>query len=372
MLCRNLGMQTGPSSAIPVLAGLDDEALTEAVARNKARLRYLGLDPDTLPAPSPGVRAAGCWQVMSRREASGEVRLRVCASGLTPGTVCLIYVNEVLLHVACPENDEIFRLKIGPLQRLTPDARLIIVAGSGILAHCSGSDSFEFSDLCPEPASAAKTFDLGAAARAGKFLTKKGRMTAPRYRKPATRRKLARFYERVNHALEQAFGYSIHASHGTLLGLVRNGDLIENDDDFDCAYVSACDTCAAVSQERFAIVERLIAGGFDCKLGATGHVKLKDEGVEIDLMPSWFEDGLYCVAGHTVIPMARTDLLPLGQVDFHGTTMHVPAAPDVFLRLNYGADWRTPDPFYQSSPDKKALRHRRRFRSDQNSRPDLQ
>ena len=94
-------------------------------------------------------------------------------------------------------------------------------------------------------------------------------------------------------------------------------------------------------------------------------------GVEIDLMPSWFEDGFYCVAGHTVIPMARTDLLPLGQIDFHGVALHVPASPEVLLGLIYGPSWRIPDPFYRLPPDKRALRHRRRFRADQKSRHDL-
>ena len=365
------GLSAGVSSMLPSLAAIDDPALDAAIARNRARALHLGVDPDTAAPRAAGRHADAHWHGTARALPSGEVRLLVRATGLVPGTVCLIFVDEMLVHAANLSGTEIFRLKVGPGQRLVPDSRVVIVTAAGILPHSTGGDTGALDALCPERGCEARPFSLSAAARAGKFLTKKGRMGRARYRKPATRRKLAQLYAQLDQCLQQGFGYGVLVSHGTLLGLIREGDLIAHDDDFDCAYVSRHGTCAEVSHERFAIADHLIAAGFDCRLGATGHVKLRGAGVEIDLMPAWFEAGRYCVAGHTAVPMAPADLLPPGQVDFHGVALRIPARPEVFLRLAYGPGWRIPDPLYKSAPGRIARRHRRRFRADQKARPDL-
>lgn len=209
-----------------------------------------------------------------------------------------------------------------------------------------------------------KASDLYASAAAGKFITKKGYISFPKLQQSA-KIKLAELYTSVNACLEAAFGYKLHASHGTLLGLVREGDLIANDDDFDCAYVSKFATCAEVSQERFAIADHLRASGFDTSFGVTGHIKIKTGNTHIDLMPAWFDSKTYNVSSFSAIPMDPKAMFPLQPFEFCGAKIFIPAKPEEFLRLNYGEGWRVPDPFYRSTLSRKCLAHRRQFRSDQ-------
>lgn len=362
----NPGLKTGNHSAIPVVGAMDDAALHQTIATNTGRAQYLGIDPNDAALSRPGHYASGQWRCRFAPRSSGGLRLYILGEGIDPDEIFMVFVDDLLLHISKPLGKEILRINFG--EALAPEHRLTVVGRSGVLAHKECGD-FWFPD--PAAKGVETVTDLHAAISAGKYVTKKGSVLTPKYRMQTTKSRLAALYASVNAYLEKKFGYQIHASHGTLLGLVREGDLIEHDDDFDCAYISDLETCAEVSQERFRIIDHLIASGFRCKLGVTGHIKVKAKGIEIDLMPAWFDAETYNVSGFTTIPLGREAMLPLNPFDFHGAEILIPAVPVEFLAGNYGAGWRVPDPFYKSVPSAKAMKHRKQFKADQQARPEL-
>lgn len=368
LLCMNPNLETGSHSAIPVVGAMPDAALHQTIATNTGRAQYLGINPDETALSRPGHYAKGRWGCRLIQRSMGGLRLYILGERIEPGEIFMVFVEDLLLHISKPLEKEILRINFR--QPLAPGRRLTVVGRSGILPHKTGGD-FWFPD--PVPEGVQTVTDLRADISAGKYVTKKGGFLMPKYRMQATKSNLAALYASVNACLEQKFGYRIHASHGTLLGLVREGDLIEHDDDFDCAYVSDFKTCEEVSQERFKIIDHLIACGFRCKLGSTGHIKVrnKPKGIEIDLMPAWFDGETYNVSSFTTIPLAMEAMLPLKNFDFHGIEICIPADSEEFLTQNYGPTWRMPDPFYKSIPSTKALEHREQFKADQTSRPDL-
>jgi|GEM_PF-5195575 len=366
LFTMNPEVETADRSVMPMVAAKDDVALHQTIAVNIGRAQYLGINPKDTALTRPGHYAEGRWRCRFSSRSTGGLRLYILGERIDPDEIFMVFVEDLLLHISKPLGNEILRINVG--QARTPYHRLTVIGRSGILAHKKTGD-FWLPDLPTEGVK--PVTNLHAAISAGKFLTKKGSILTPKYRLQTTKDNLATLYASVNACLEQKFGYCIHASHGTLLGLVREGDLIEHDDDFDCAYVSAFETCEEVSQERFEIIDHLIASGFRCKLGTTGHIKVRAKGIEIDLMPAWFDDETYNVSGFTAIPLAKEALLPFKLFNFHGTGICIPADPGAFLRLNYGVNWQVPDPFYKSVPSAKAMIHRKRLKDDQQARPDL-
>ncbi|HHX91251.1 MAG TPA: hypothetical protein GX700_16120 [Paracoccus sp.] len=359
-------LETGTASIMPEVSAMDDDILRQTISFNMERARYLGHDLAGLAPSAPGEYAKGHWRSRIVTGTSGNQRLYIRGEKIDLDEVFLVFVGPHLLHISKPIKKEICRINF--TDAIAPDNRITVVGRSGILMCESGGDFWTHDAVIDNTH---RITDLATAIMNGKFVTKKGGVLAPKYQLHSTKIKLVNLYSAANACLEQKFGYRLHASHGTLLGLVREGDLIEHDDDFDCAYVSRHETCAEVSQERFGIIDHLISCGFRCRLGVSGHIKIKQNGVEIDLMPAWFDGESYNVSGFTSIPLDKGAMYPLDHHQFHGAAVCIPARPEEFLRLNYGPGWRVPDPFYRSVPPAKAKIHRSRFKADQLARPDL-
>lgn len=148
-----------------------------------------------------------------------------------------------------------------------------------------------------------------------------------------------------------AVGYQAFVNSGTLLGLVRGDGVIANDDDVDLAVLLHADTAEAAAYEWLELRRNLRKAGlldieFDDRVAV--HTKAASpDGLKIDLFPGWLSDGRLYLFPYTFGEAAAEDVIPLRPIAVDGSaSLPGPARPEVLLALNYGDDWRTPDPLF--------------------------
>jgi hypothetical protein len=153
-------------------------------------------------------------------------------------------------------------------------------------------------------------------------------------------------------------------SSGTLLGFVREGKVIANDDDFDLYYVSNEVIRPNILLERFEL-KRWIeeALNFEVRESTGGHFhvfsKTKTFTFMFDLFVGWIEEGRF----FNVYPLEPNkieiaDIRPIRIQSFYGASVHVPCNPEPLLELNYGPGWRQPDPTWRLDWASTALYYR--------------
>jgi hypothetical protein len=146
-------------------------------------------------------------------------------------------------------------------------------------------------------------------------------------------------------------GYPTFVNSGTLLGLVREGSAIADDDDVDLAVLLRSSSLRDVAEEWNALRIRLgevglLKPGFDIR--SMTHCKVAVHGgVKVDLFPAWVSDDRVFVWPHTHGELPAAALLPLGQREVAGLSVAVPSDPEAMLEINYGPDWRVPDPTFR-------------------------
>ncbi|OAN85061.1 hypothetical protein A8B78_06065 [Jannaschia sp. EhC01] len=137
----------------------------------------------------------------------------------------------------------------------------------------------------------------------------------------------------------------VFANSGTLLGIVREGTLLEHDNDIDLGVLLEARTEKDAATEWLALCDRLIKDGVAVERSSWSKVTLKLQKIGIfgvDLFPAWIDgdDKLY-VYPHTFGEMTRPQLLPYTR---HAATgLCLPADADAMLVCNYGTDWRVPN-----------------------------
>lgn len=149
---------------------------------------------------------------------------------------------------------------------------------------------------------------------------------------------------------------TVFLAYGTLLGAVRNGQLIGHDSDADLGYLSAFDHPVDVARESFRIQRALVEEGYRVTRysGAAFKVDVieSDGSVRgLDVFGGFLMGGRLHLMGEIRTPFEREWILPLGTTTLEGTVFPAPADTDRFLQATYGAGWRTPDPaFHFATP----------------------
>ncbi len=151
-----------------------------------------------------------------------------------------------------------------------------------------------------------------------------------------------------------ALGHPCLLDSGTLLGVVREGEVLAHDDDVDLAVVldpdDSPDAAGAARQWQEFRTRALAAGLLDAEFEERrpGHCRVAaPDGLMVDLFPAWPGGGRMYVWPHTHGDLAVDDVLPPARRQVHGVEVLVPRHPERLLEVNYGPGWRTPDPTFR-------------------------
>ncbi len=144
---------------------------------------------------------------------------------------------------------------------------------------------------------------------------------------------------------------------GTLLGYFRDGRPIPHDDDFDLGILVKGDTedDAAKNWRRFVAA---VSGKFNIIDKGSFVAMTLSDGVQVDLFPSWIIDTNVFVHPYCWADVTKDALLPMERINVRGRHFPIPANPDAVLTVNYGPNWRVPDPFWRFDYRKSEQRFR--------------
>src|SRR5690625_1685503 len=151
---------------------------------------------------------------------------------------------------------------------------------------------------------------------------------------------------------------------GTLLGGVREGNLLPHDDDADIAYLSEHTNPIDVALEGYRVGRRLEELGYSLMRHSATHMQLhfRDEETHvnyyIDVFAAFFtDDGHINQPFHVRGPMREDQMLPFGTVEIDDFSFPVPRDLDCWLTLNYDENWRIPNPgFVLDTPEETQRR----------------
>jgi len=185
----------------------------------------------------------------------------------------------------------------------------------------------------------------------GFFLSKKGTMATNNSSLDIKRKKYLDLYSTVKSVFEKELNIQLFLTYGTLLGYVREGDFIANDDDFDAGYISQKPNPEQVKQEALDIIFKLLKQGFNVSINSVGRLfKVSNgTGVSLDVMPVWFEGEWNVAYRGACVKSSFKDYLPVGKGIMRDHEVFIPNNSEVFLAGYYGENWKVPDPGYVSN-----------------------
>jgi hypothetical protein len=135
-----------------------------------------------------------------------------------------------------------------------------------------------------------------------------------------------------------------------LLGYVRQGDLLDNDDDVDSSFCLS-GSIEEVVDKQYNIASRLLeireSYDIDLTISAPGQIVIWRGDSHIDIFTSWINtDGnfysYFGVEGRLLKPK-----LQISQGKLLGRDIAAPEEAERILRMAYGPLWKTPDPTFQ-------------------------
>lgn len=140
-------------------------------------------------------------------------------------------------------------------------------------------------------------------------------------------------------------GLEVFANSGTLLGIVREGRLLDYDNDIDLGVLLSARDEVGAAQEWVALCDRLISQGVGVERSTWSGVTLKLNKIGpfgVDLFPAWIDadEGVF-VYPHTFGTLTRDQLLPFAPNT--ATGLKIPADAEAMLASNYGDSWRVPN-----------------------------
>lgn len=156
--------------------------------------------------------------------------------------------------------------------------------------------------------------------------------------------------EEVLAALHDA-GVDAFPAYGTLLGAVREQNLIGHDNDVDLGYVSRHTHPLDVIRESYRLQRSLRDRGYAVDRYSAAAFKVEvieaDGGRRgLDVFGGYFLDGRLYLMGEIGTPFEEEWIFPLGTCTLAGRTLPAPARPEKLLEATYGPGWRVPDPAF--------------------------
>lgn len=167
--------------------------------------------------------------------------------------------------------------------------------------------------------------------------------------------------EKVMRDLREACGLDAFLAFGCLLGAVRNGRMIGHDGDVDISYLSRHTHPFDIIRENQRAADTMRSLGWPMTRMSAGDFKIwirpgGGRRVGIDVFSSFYVDGNFFMVPSVTGQLARTSLLPVGEVTLEGRSFVAPARPEDLLEVTYGQNWRVPDPSFAFDPPRGTLR----------------
>ena len=137
---------------------------------------------------------------------------------------------------------------------------------------------------------------------------------------------------------------------GTLLGVIRDNDFIDHDDDIDIGYVSKYNTENEILLEREEILKELSSIGYRVSKAAGGHGHYHihgKKGFTVDLFTAWCENDDFYLYPLKKGMLKVNDIYPLRFIPLYGSSLPTPKKPEKIFVNNYGEQWMKPDPLWR-------------------------
>lgn len=153
-------------------------------------------------------------------------------------------------------------------------------------------------------------------------------------------------------------GYLAFINSGTLLGSVREGDLIDHDDDLDLAIFLVGDTLEEIS-ESWTNLRLALAQNFTVKMKNCFAAVYTDTGVQIDVFPAWSVAEKLFIYPYCYGEIDVVEVFPLSSSKLRTLDFPAPSNPEKLLEINYGPSWKTSDPDWRFDWKLSAKRFRK-------------
>lgn len=143
-------------------------------------------------------------------------------------------------------------------------------------------------------------------------------------------------------------GFDAFIVGGTLLGAVRDGEILPHDDDADIAYLSKHSDPVDLILENNQLHRSLLARGFRVVRHSWAHLQVlsDDDSYYVDIFTAFHKAGYFHEPIHVRAPGMTECILPLGALELHEQSLAVPHDPEAWLTACYGPQWLTPDPAF--------------------------
>jgi SAM-dependent methyltransferase len=158
-------------------------------------------------------------------------------------------------------------------------------------------------------------------------------------------------------------GYKVAICSATLLGAVRNGAIIPQDDDFDFLVYNETSEIDQIRQSTLALTHDLEALGYVVlqHSGAHTQVLFLDSNANvrffIDFFQGFFKDGVYNQPFVMRDPKIRpSDIFPFSKLQLNGREFLAPWQPEVWLKSIFGPNYLIPDPSWHADINPQTTR----------------
>lgn len=161
------------------------------------------------------------------------------------------------------------------------------------------------------------------------------------------KKKVAKELSQLLQWINVDYGLPAFISSGTLLGIVRDNKFIDHDDDIDICYISKANGEKEILEERdhlFAFLREK-----RCKVSYSGLAHYwctTPGGQNLDIFTGFIEGDKCSMNPISRNTISTQDVLPLTTMQHDGATLYLPANPETLLAVNYGENWRKPDPLW--------------------------
>lgn len=168
---------------------------------------------------------------------------------------------------------------------------------------------------------------------------------------PELKKKYTDFYSFWRYFFKEQENIDLYLTGGNLLGLVRENDFLDHDDDIDVAFCveeSSLEKVADVFFEIFdKISPKILFLGYKIKLMNVCHFQIvKSNGVVLDIFMSWITPDKKYYRYFGVGGDFGVDKLETKQIDYLGNYVLIPQFSEKEVALAYGNGWIEYDPYF--------------------------